>query len=43
MRESITLVHMVVAQPCEKYHTFYYSCVRATKVEIKVLYDIGYI
>ena len=40
-RESITLVHMVVAQPCEKYHTFCYSYVRAVKVENGVLYDIG--
>ena len=24
-RESIPLVYMVVAQPCEEYHTFYYS------------------
>ena len=28
-REGITLVHMVVAQPCEKYHTFCYSYIRA--------------
>ena len=41
----ITLVHMGVAQPCEKYNTFYYSYIRATNVYVnnKVPYDIGYI
>ena len=36
-------MYMVVAQPCEKYHIFYYSHIRAIKVDNKVLYDIGYI
>ena len=40
-RESITLVRMVIALLCEKYHTFYYNHIRALKVENKVLYDIG--
>ena len=36
-------MHMVVAQPCEKYHTFYYNHIRAIEVDNKVLYDTDYI
>ena len=32
---------MVVAQPCKKYKTFYYTHISAIKVENKVLYNIG--
>ena len=38
----VSLEHMIIAQPCEKYHTFYYTHIlRAIKVENKVLYNIG--
>ena len=32
---------MVVAQPCKKYHIFYYIYVTAINVENKALYNIG--